>query len=208
MNVEVAGCRLELLPERALFWPEAQTLFIADLHVGKVETFQRHGIALPSEAGVADLARLDHLLARLTPRRLWVLGDLIHDRAALAVPGVAALAQRHPAVSLHLIRGNHDRHLPALPAAWRFECHGEGFRLGPFVLQHQPNPAAEAYQLAGHLHPVVRVSSRADALRLPCFQFGPRAGLLPAFTAFSGGVAVDRGAGATYAIADGDIIAV
>jgi metallophosphoesterase superfamily enzyme len=44
-----------------------------------------------------------------------------------------------------------------------------------------------AYVLAGHLHPGVVLGGRAhDRLRLPCFHFGPRSGVLPAFGEFTG----------------------
>ncbi len=36
-----AGKPVQLLPERALWWPAGQALFVADLHLGKAATFPR-----------------------------------------------------------------------------------------------------------------------------------------------------------------------
>ena len=79
--------------------------------------------------------------------------------------------------------------------------------VGPFVLRHEPEPDPNGYVLGGHVHPVVNVTGAADHLRLPCFHFTARVGVLPAFTEFSGGRAIDRAGGRTYAIAEGEVIA-
>lgn len=38
------------------------------------------------------------------------------------------------------------------------------------------------------MHPTVRLSTDADRLRLPCFLLGPQVGVMPAFSAFTGGL--------------------
>ena len=46
---------------------------------------------------------------------------------------------------------------------------------------------AEKYNLAGHIHPCVRLRGAGrQRLRLPCFYFGDRQGILPAFGTFTG----------------------
>jgi len=207
MKVRVAGETLRLLPERALFWPRTRTLFLADLHVGKVETFQRHGVALPSAQAQADVMRLDAVITGTGAERVCVLGDLIHGRAALRTNWLAELAAAHPGVALHLVTGNHDRHVDALPRPWRIEVHPEGLRAGPFVLAHEPAPNPAGYVLAGHLHPMVRIDGAADSLRLPCFHFTDAVGTLPAFSEFTGGSRVDPAAGRCFVIADGEVLA-
>jgi len=207
MKVSVAGESLQLLPERALFWPRMGTLFLADLHVGKVETFQRHGVALPTAQARADVTRLARLMTTTAARQVFVLGDLIHGRHALRTNWLAELVLAHPRVIFHLVAGNHDRHVDALPPDWRFEVHDAGLRAGPFVLAHEPEPSPDGYVLAGHLHPVVRLDGAADSLRLPCFHFTERVGTLPAFSEFTGGSRVDPAVGRSFVIADGEVLA-
>lgn len=67
----------------------------------------------------------------------------------------------------------------------------EPYRLGPWALCHHPQHVDDAYALAGHEHPVYRLATRTDSVRLPCFRFGARAGVLPAFGAFTGGFEVN-----------------
>ena len=111
-------------------------------------------------------------------------------------------------VEMVLIRGNHDRHLKALPPEWRLDVHEEHLDEGPFRFAHHPEPSTGRYLWAGHLHPVVRLSSGPDRLRLPCFRVGPTlVGVLPAFSAFTGGLDMKRKQGERlFVIADGTVV--
>ena len=42
------GERLHLLPERAVWWPAAGLLLVADVHLGKAATFRRLGQPVPA----------------------------------------------------------------------------------------------------------------------------------------------------------------
>lgn len=200
---------MELRPERALHWPEAGVLAVADLHWGKPESFQQHGIPLPTGVLEDDLSRLSAALHATGARRLLLVGDLIHSRRGLTadvVERVAAWRGAHE-VELVLVRGNHDRHLEALPPAWRMRLVESHLDEGPFRFAHHPEPAPGRYVCAGHLHPTVRLDSGADRLRLPCFHLGPRVGVLPAFSAFTGGLDMRAGAGERlYVIAEDTVV--
>lgn len=208
MKVTVAGEALRLLPERAVLWPARRALLLADVHVGKVEAFQRFGVALPSEFGAAELERLSALVVREAVNAVWVLGDLFHTAADSELTLLAGLLTRHPGVAFHLIAGNHDRRLSTLAQIGPLEVHPSAAVLGPFMLCHEPQRRTSTYVLAGHLHPMVRLRSAGDALRLPCFQFQSSLGLLPAFTEFSGGLPVNRRDGRTFAIAGSEVVEV
>jgi uncharacterized protein len=207
MKVTVAGEVLELLPERAVLWPARRVLLLADVHVGKVEAFQRHGVALPSEFGVAELERLSTLVEREAVQAVWVLGDLLHTAVDSELAPLTSLLAQHPTVEFHLVLGNHDRRLPA-PERLGLQVHPAAVPVGPFMLCHEPARHSSHYVLAGHLHPMVRLRSGGDSLRLPCFQFQDSLGLLPAFTEFSGGLPVNRRQGRTFAITDGEVVEV
>lgn len=206
VQVTVAGEVLQLLPERAVLWPARRALVLADVHVGKVEAFQRHGVALPSDFGAEELLRLSNLVARQEVQAVWVLGDLLHAAVESELAPVAALLARHREVDFHLVLGNHDRRLRASEVG--LHVHPAAVPLGPFLLCHEPERHPPHYVLAGHLHPMVRLRGFADSLRLPCFQFQESLGLLPAFTEFSGGLPVDRRQGRTFAIAEDEVVEV
>ena len=81
VKLTIAGEELYLLAERALWWPNASTLIVADLHWGKASTFRAAGIPIPIGTTSDDLARLDSALTRSGARRMVVLGDLFHAKA-------------------------------------------------------------------------------------------------------------------------------
>jgi len=206
LPVRIGDTQVELRPERALHWPDAGLLAVADLHWGKPESFHQHGIPLPSCVLEDDLARLSAALHATRARRVLLVGDLIHSRQGLTadvVERVAAWRSGHD-VELVLVRGNHDRHLDVLPAAWRMRLVESHLDEGPFRFAHHPEPATGRYICAGHLHPTVRLDSGADRLRLPCFHLGPRVGVLPAFSAFTGGQDMRAKAGERIFVVAGD----
>ncbi|WP_224247152.1 ligase-associated DNA damage response endonuclease PdeM [Hyalangium gracile] len=210
-QVRVSGREVELLPERALYWPEARLLAVADLHWGKPESFQQHGIPLPAGVLEDDLARLSRALERTQAQRLLLVGDLIHSKRGItpAVRERIATWRAGHDVEMVLVRGNHDRHLKSLPPEWRLDVHEEHLDEGPFRFAHHPEPATGRYSWAGHLHPVVRLSHGADRLRLPCFHVGEAVGILPAFSAFTGGLDMSRRGGERiFVIADEAVIEV
>ena len=208
----VPGAWLRLLPERAAFDPAARCLFVADAHVGKAASFRALGVPVPEATTAESLQRLSRLLAVTAARRVVFLGDLLHSARGRAPGTLAALAQwrqRHAAVALTLVRGNHDARAGDPPAALGIEVVEGPLRLGPWALLHEPAPVPGAYALAGHVHPCVVVGGRAnDRLRLPCFHFGDQVGLLPAFGAFTGMHALPRGAGdRVWAVAGDRVVA-
>ena len=196
MSVEVviAGERVMLLAERALFRPATGQLLIADAHWGKAATFRAAGIAVPGGTTAEGLGRIDAALARTGAGEIVFLGDLFHARQAKSVAVLAAVRawrSRHPALRLVLVRGNHDRGAGDPPADLGFAAVDPPLPSPPFVYAHHPEPYAGGYVLAGHIHPaaVLRGPGRMRE-RLPCFHFGARVGVLPAFGAFTGAATV------------------
>ncbi len=209
VEVELASEKVLLLPGRAMFWPKRRVLFVADLHWGKREAFVVEGVPLPDGVLRDDLSRLENLIQAHSVERVVVLGDLIHNRAGITeavVEQVAAFRARGP--EMWLIRGNHDRHLPRLPACWRIEEHLDRCE-PPFVYTHVPRDDPGGYVLAGHVHPALRLRTRGDGLRVPCFHIGPSFAVLPAFSAFTGGAVVTPKPGErAFAIAGDRVIEV
>lgn len=201
-----------LLPERGLWWPEAGVLAVADLHWGKTESFRQHGIPLPSGVLDDDLARLSRALLATGARRLLLVGDLVHARQGLTeevLQSTTRWRDTHADVEMALIRGNHERHMKSLPPGWRMALHEEHLDEGPFRFAHHPEPVRGRYVWAGHLHPTVRLSGGGERLRLPCFHVGREVGVLPAFSAFTGGMDVTRRPGErVYAIAEDTVVEV
>lgn len=213
LSVELAGERLLLLPQRAIYWPAQRTLLAADVHLGKAATFRAAGIPAPEAVTGATLQRLAGLLARTRANRLLILGDLVHAASGLTETvrdAVAHWRQSLSGIEMVLVTGNHDRRAGGLPADWHVADAGERFDLSPFALLHHPGRVAGRYVLAGHLHPGVRLRGfGGERLKLPCFWLSNEQGVLPAFGDFTGISLISPQEGdRVYAIADDAVCAI
>jgi len=190
MELTLAGETLRLL-DRALYWPREQTLFVADLHLGKAATMRAAGIPVPEGDNSRVLERLSQLLGQTGAARLVILGDLLHARPGVTGDLDATFREwraRHQAVAVDLTLGNHDRSAGLPPDRWGINA-GEDLMLPPFVARHFPrNEAATGFTIAGHQHPGIRVPDRqnGEALRAPVFYFQENGAILPAFSDFTG----------------------
>lgn len=213
IECEVAGERLALLSERVVFWPARKTLFVADFHLGKAASFRRAGIPLPAGTTTENVERLGRAIDRTKAKEVVFLGDFLHSvdgRAPRTFATFAAWREARRAVGLTIVRGNHDKKAGDPPAEWNVRCIEAGEALGPYVLNHEPGPVRGGYALAGHIHPAVRLSASGEkSLRLPCFWFGARYGVLPAFGAFTGNAEVlPRRGDQVFVIAEEEVLRV
>ena len=186
----IAGERVVLLAEKAVFWPARETLFIADFHLGKAASFRSAGIPLPSGTTAENVERLGRAVDKSGAREVVFLGDFLHSAAGRVPRTLQRFAEWREArakLGLTIVRGNHDKKAGDPPEAWGARCIEAGEVLGPFILNHEPGASRGGYALSGHIHPAVRLSARGEgSLKLPCFWFGARFGVLPAFGAFTG----------------------
>ena len=163
LEIEVAGVRLALLAQRAACW-STSGLLVADAHIGKAVSFRRLGVPVPRGTTTQTLQRLSEAIAhrrapRGLPRRPAAFGPRPCPGHAA---GAGAVARRHAAVELLLVRGNHDDHAGDPPAAWA--CGVTSRCAGRPGAVPSPAAAAGAYVLAGHLHPcVVLAAARTSA---------------------------------------------
>lgn len=200
LAIELAGERVVCLAERALWWPAAHTLFVADVHLGKAASFRAAGVPLPAGHSAHDLLRLQALVTLHAVTSLVILGDLVHNAASYTVSLTQAFLsfrQACPSLAVTLVRGNHDRRAGAPPPAWGIHVVGDGHALGPFDCWHEPTPSATdaRVQLAGHLHPAVRVQTARDSITLPCFWRHRVGMVLPSFGSVTGSATVRLGRG-------------
>lgn len=184
-----SGQHLHLLPQKALYWAEERTLVIADLHVGKAAHFRRHGVPVSGLVQQEDLRRLAALIHSLDPERLLFLGDLSHSAHNAEWEAFAAFIRPYDFPKL-LIRGNHDILAASAYADAQIAVHASEFASSPFVFTHEPPSEAHPeglYALSGHIHPGVLMGGAGrQKLRLPCFHFGAKGAVLPAFGGFTG----------------------
>jgi len=188
MNVEIAGEELVCSELRSLYWPRRETLFVADVHLGKAAGMRSAALPIPLGTSERTLRRLSATVLHFRPERLVILGDLWHCAAGRVEPEEALFQtwlDTHHELEVVLIEGNHDRKSGPLPGRFRVAEY-ESLEEPPFLYCHEPYES-DSYVLCGHIHPGVSVGTTGlRPLNLPCFWFTDRIGVLPAFGEFTG----------------------
>ncbi len=168
----------------ALFHQTERWLAVADLHFG-YELSQRAAGRLVPMWGMASISdRLTALMNEYEPRRLIILGDLVHDNFAAreAAQLLRDLATRCEVV---VVAGNHDRQLGGhveMVESWqtdRFHFHHG----------HCAVEASDRIQVIGHHHPAAVITDGAGLrLKCPAFVQQSTCWIMPAFSPWASGV--------------------
>jgi len=210
-KINVFGVDLQLLPEKAIYIDSLKSLLVADIHLGKSETFQALGVPIPNAVNQQTLDRLQTLCSQFELKNLVILGDLFHSRFALVDEVLDHW--RHFLNTVHanvqLIIGNHDRSLISTLKALSIHCVTEAIYVDRLLLSHEPFPQQNYLNICGHVHPCFRVKTRLDNLRLPCFYLdnGQSLLMLPSFGEFTGGYEVKLKPNSTaYVVVDHSVI--
>lgn len=171
----------------AAFWPAQATLVFADLHFEKGSAYARSGQLLPPYDTRSTLRRIERLMGHYRPARVIALGDSFHDdRAELRLDKeeCAALKALTAATDWVWVEGNHDPN----PPAWLGGRISAELGIGGLRFRHLPFEQPCAGEVAGHIHPVARISRGGLSLRRRCFVSDGLRLLMPAFGAYAGGL--------------------
>ena len=210
-KIKIRGQSLLLLPQRAVFWRQAQMLIVGDPHFGKAHIFRAGGIPIPAGTTAADIGRLSSLIDYFQAKELLVLGDLMHgslDEHHRLIEMVGSWREQWCGVYFSLVTGNHDHCAGPPQAAFRFDRIVAHLVVPPFLFSHKPAPGDGHYSIVGHIHPAVSIKGQARQKEtLPCFCFGDHMALLPAFGGFTGNHVIHPEANQrVYVIADQEVI--
>jgi uncharacterized protein len=188
MDIDLLHEPMTLFPQKALFWRSERILLLADLHLGKINHFRKSGIPVPNKANDRNLEVLMDVISVTRPARIIFLGDLFHSHYNPEWEVFGELVKHYSNISFELVLGNHD-----VMSERQYERKGikvyDDLVLGPFLLTHHPleEVPENLYNVAGHIHPGVSLIGRGrQSVTLPCFYFGMRQALLPAFGMFTG----------------------
>ncbi|HVM99307.1 MAG TPA: ligase-associated DNA damage response endonuclease PdeM [Caulobacteraceae bacterium] len=189
LAVELAGTEVLLRASGALWLQSERLLVVADLHLEKGSAYAARGQMLPPYDTRETLARLAAEVAQLRPSTVVLLGDTLHDvdaESRLAADDVRTLMTLASVADLVWVVGNHDvdgrRALPGENAS--------GWSAGALTLTHEPQAAPRFGEVAGHLHPCVKVKGRVGSVRRRAFVTDGERLVMPAFGAFAGGLNV------------------
>ena len=182
-TIRFAGEIFIPLPSGALYWPDAEALLVADLHLEKLSSYARSGQFLPPYDTSMTLARLERDIALVGARRVFALGDSFHrdeGTRTLLPHDRARLGRLVDRLEWVWVAGNHD---PA-PHALGGLCCGE-MAVSGCSLRHEPMAGIPGL-IAGHLHPAARVAMNGKSSRRACFAWDQHLMILPAYGASTG----------------------
>jgi uncharacterized protein len=187
------GFSLEMLPEKALWINELNSLLIADLHFGKASHFRKSGIPIPEPIHDLDLARLALLHEKLRPVHTYFLGDLFHSDWNEQWTVLNEFLKKIIGTEFHLILGNHDILSQIAYNQSVLQIHEKPLIIGQFILSHEPMDLVKDgfLNICGHIHPGVFLKGKAkQSVRIPCFHLSGSILTLPSFGNFTGTMAI------------------
>jgi uncharacterized protein len=187
--VAFAGLTVTLDGSGAAYLPEHGALIVSDLHLEKGSNGAARGRLLPALDSHDTLLRLKAVVEAYRPARVICLGDSFHDGGAAermadadrgALEALCALAEEWI-----WIAGNHDPQPPEF-------CEGErrsAIEIGGVILRHEPEATRGGPQIVGHFHPKASVNAGGASLSGRCFCVSDDLLMMPAFGAYTGGMA-------------------
>lgn len=185
MEIDLASRSVELHPSGALFWKKEKVLFIADVHLGKIEHFRKNGSPIPLEASDKNYTKLNEVVAFFSPLEIVFLGDLFHAAKNTSWNAFEAWVTLQSA-KVCLVSGNHD-----VIDVYKFEALGvevvDAWQQNNILGTHFPSEREGFFNLCGHVHPgfLLRGEGRQN-LKLACFYHKENQLILPAFGGFTG----------------------
>ena len=212
MQIYFGNETFELLPEGGVYWPREAILLCSDLHLGKEASFSRMGLGVPRGASRQTLSLVTTMIKRCRAKQVIILGDLFHNRSALAVDVLDQFQQfleQHRENLFLLVVGNHDRSVGALPPHWRMRVENDSFILRNIELVHDASGLAtsDRYRIAGHLHPAIQIRWGDLNGRYRCFWQTNNRLILPALGQFTGSMTISpKQSDKVWALLDDEIV--
>ncbi len=185
LNIKIRDQDFVLHPYGAVYWPEQEVLMVADVHLGKISHFRKHGSAVPLQAASQNFIRLDELRREFDPEHIVFMGDLFHSSLNIEwnmfEEWIENIDNR-----VHLVAGNHDIISPLKYEALDIQIYSE-VKVDGFHLSHHPEKQEDLFNICGHIHPGYKMRGEGrQLLNLSCFYRSSNQLILPAFGEFTG----------------------
>ena len=160
------------------------------MHFGKSGHFRKSGIGIPQNIFKNDLQRLFSQIEFFKPKILLVTGDMFHSAANKELDLFLKWRNDISYVEFYLVKGNHDILNKSFYKEAGIQVFTNKLSVGNFCFTHDVASACDDEKLftfSGHIHPGIKMNGvAAQSLMLPCFYFGKKYAVLPAFSQFTG----------------------
>lgn len=207
-TIHIHNHTFTLHPSGAIYWTEQSMLLIADVHLGKVTHFRKHGAAIPPHMAFENLEKLTEVTNHFQPETVCFLGDLFHSKLNTEWDDFAKWVEYTPSKVI-LISGNHDIIPKYLFEELGVTIHEEQI-IENFFLTHHPTEHESYFNFCGHIHPGVRLSGVGkQTVKLACFFKSENQLILPAFGTFTGKyLLTPTETDEIYVLVDGEVLKV
>ena len=190
IDIKIASNTISLLPGKVILIKKHRLLVVSDLHLGKAGHFRKYGIPIAKTVHQDDLTALSEIIIDNQIQKLLIIGDLFHSELNGEWELFNLFLNEHPKLEMILVAGNHDRYTLNVMKKY-FTVYEDVYVLENIVFSHEPLPLKNLinsqYNICGHIHPSVKMNGNGrQSLKLPCFYFGEKQGILPAFGKFTG----------------------
>ena len=170
---------------KAIYWEDTSSLILSDVHVGKLNHFQKNGIAIPSDGSRNNLINIKSLVNEDDPDQVYILGDLFHSSYNKEWDDWLVYFSKSN-TKFALILGNHDQN--DSKKLWNSNITVvDQLTKGPFLFTHYPQHEIDQFNICGHVHPAVKLRGLGrQYMKLNCFYISDNQLILPAFGIFTG----------------------
>lgn len=183
---------LWLSPARCVFWEDESSLIVSDLHFGKSGHFRKSGIGIPQNIFKEDLQKLFTQIQFFKPKVVLITGDMFHSSSNKEIGFFLKWRNDFANVQFKLVRGNHDILSKKFYKEANIDVFENKLLIKDFCFTHDIGSSCNDEQnhhftFSGHIHPGIKMNGGGhQSLMLPCFYFGLKYAVLPAFSAFTG----------------------
>ncbi|WP_127845897.1 ligase-associated DNA damage response endonuclease PdeM [Psychroflexus aestuariivivens] len=208
MKIEIQNDEFILDPSGALYWTSKNVLLIADLHLGKIHHFRKHGHPIPAIVSLQNFLKLERVISKFKPKKVIFLGDLFHSTMNKDWHKFQNWIEQR-SENFTLVVGNHD-----ILAPEEFEkidiSLEQNIETEKFLLTHHPTETEDKFNICGHLHPGFRLNGEGkQQMKLACFFRSQNQLILPAFGTFTGkALMLPEPEDQVYVVADNEVFPV
>jgi DNA ligase-associated metallophosphoesterase len=180
--IEISNKKFKVL-HKVLYWESQNALLLADLHLGKDLHFRKSGVPVPEEVANETLLKLEALILKFQPQKVFLLGDLFHHKNVKVVQSFNEFCDKFKNIDFTLILGNHDKWILGKTS---FNTTKE-LLISNILLTHEPQGKENYHNICGHIHPAVKLSGKGkQQINLPCLWHKNSQTILPSFGTFTG----------------------
>ncbi len=186
IKIRFGTTNFNLQSDGSIYWPQHNTIILADLHLEKASFYAHHNIAnIPPYDSLDTIKKLYKKLEILPIKKIILLGDIFHDDYGLKrMQKVTKSMLQKLCINYEVIWivGNHD----GLSAPKEANICND-YSLDKIYFTHY-SKTNSSLEISGHYHPKAKFQINGKNFSKPCFLISKKKIILPSYGTFTGGM--------------------